>query len=276
MTDFVEATTIEAMGDGRFATRLREDWALWGPAGGYLCALALRAGAACTAFTRPVSLAVQYLAVGRFEDAELRVTSLRAGRRSEALRIDLHQRDRLLLTAQLWAAAEAQPGLEHDHAPTFPVPEPERLRTWEALHPDAGRHPFMAHIEQRPLQGPEHVPPGEPEIRSVFRFRPRRRAEDAFTDAARVTLLLDTFSWLAVYPAHADGSAADWIAPNLDFHFRFHRPTTPHEHLVLRARADLAEAGLIGSGGTIHALDGRLLASGATQLFCTPRPDRFR
>ena len=288
MEDFVDATALEQLGEGRFGVRLRENWALWGPAGGYLCALVLRAAGASTTFTRPVSLAVQYLSVGRFEDAVLEVSSLRAGRRSEALRIDLRQQDRLLLTAQLWAAGEANPGLQHDHAARFPIPDPATLRTWEALHPDAPVHPFMAHLEQRPILGPDGdpdgdpdgrpdaVPAGEPELRSIFRFRPRARAEDAFTDAARVTLLLDTFSWLAVYPAHGDGSAADWIAPNLDFHFRFHRPTTPHEHLVLRARADLAEGGLIASGGTIHDLDGSLLASGATQLFCTPRPERFR
>lgn len=273
MDDFVAATELERLGDGRFGVRLRGDWALWGPAGGYLCALVLRAAGASTAFPRPVSLSVQYLSVGRFEDAELRVETLRAGRRSEALRVDLVQGDRLLLTANLWVAGEGGDGLRHDHVPRLAVPSPAQLRTWEELNPDAPAHPFLSRMEQWPV---EDTAPGDPEIRSIFRFRPRTRAKEAFADAARVTLLLDTFSWLAVYPAHADGSAAEWIAPNLDFHFRFHRPTMPHEHLVLRSRADLAEGGLIASGGEVRDLSGRLLASGASQLFCTPRPERFR
>ena len=43
-----------------------------------------------------------------------------------------------------------------------------------------------------------------------------------------------------------------------------------------RSRADLAEGGLIAAEGAVHDPAGRLLASGHTQLFCSPRPERFR
>lgn len=101
MDDFSDATTLEQIGEGRYRTTLRQDWALWGPAGGFLCALAMRAVGETTAFTRPVSFACQYLAVGRFEAVDLEVTRLRTSRRTEALRVDMTQGDRLLLTANV-------------------------------------------------------------------------------------------------------------------------------------------------------------------------------
>jgi len=81
---------------------------------------------------------------------------------------------------------------------------------------------------------------------------------------------------VANHPAHPDGETGNWIAPNLDFYFRFHRPTSEAPWLALRTRADLAEDGLVATGGEIRDEAGRLLVSGATQLLCTPRPDRFR
>ena len=101
-------------------------------------------------------------------------------------------------------------------------------------------------------------------------------ADDDFADAARAMIILDTFSWIASAPAHPDEEMSAWIAPNLDFHFRFHRSARPHEWLNLTARAPIAEAGLIAAEGTVHGTDGSLLVSGASQLLCTPRPDRFR
>ena len=279
MDDFTDATALEPIDAGHFRTTLREDWALWGPAGGYLCPLALRAVGETTAFKRPVSFAVQYLAVGRFEAADLRVTSHRAGRRTEALRVDMVQGDRMLLTANVWVTGEENSGLRHDYTAPMTFSDPASLPTFADVRPDLEEHhPFFARFEQRLVRLPPQpgdLEPQEPEIPSMFRFIPMATSADAFVDAARPMLLLDTCSWVANHPAHPDGETAKWIAPNLDFYFRFHRPTTPHEWLALRSRAELAEDGLIASGGEIRDRDGRLLVSGATQLLCTPRPARF-
>ena len=39
---------------------------------------------------------------------------------------------------------------------------------------------------------------------------------------------------------------------------------------------ELAADGLIGTTGTVWTPDGRLVAAGSSQLFCRPRPERFR
>ena len=58
----------------------------------------------------------------------------------------------------------------------------------------------------------------------------------------------------------------------MDYHYRFHRPTTEAEWLHMRIRAGIAEGGLMSTDGEIHDLEGRLLVSGTSQLMCLPRP----
>jgi acyl-CoA thioesterase len=205
------------------------------------------------------------------------VESLRTGKRSEALRVTMSQGDQLVLTAQVWAMNENQ-GMRHDFVPAPDLPDPDSLKTIEELRPERPQHPFFLNFEQRPV-GPvpeDGQAPGEPELQGFYRFRPRAAADDPFVDAARAVILIDTFTWPATFPAHPAPGPSPWIAPNLDLYVRFHRDTTRHEWLYSLGRADLAEDGLIAAHGAVWSADRQLLASGSTQLFCSPRPARFR
>jgi acyl-CoA thioesterase len=272
--DFVEQTALEGLGEGRYRALPSDDWMLWGPAGGYVAAMALRAAGEHTRFERPVSFACQYLSVARFEPVELRVESLRAGSRTEALRVTMSQEGRAILVAQVWATGPNE-GMEHDHVPVPDVPGPEGLVDMDTLRSD--RHRYFDNLEWRPVDyHPRGDPtPRDPEITGWYRFRPRARAEGAFVDAGRAVILIDSFTWPATWELHPAGPLP-WIAPNLDLYVRFHRDTRPYEWLMNRARADLAEDGLIAATGAVWSPDRRLLATGASQLYCRPRPDRFK
>ena len=65
MGDFALDTAVEG-GDGRYRGILSEDWRIWGPNGGYVAAVALRAAGAATHLTRPASFACQFLSVAEF------------------------------------------------------------------------------------------------------------------------------------------------------------------------------------------------------------------
>lgn len=275
MDDFVEATQVERVDARRWAVMIREDWALWGPAGGYLSALALRAAGEATPFTRPISFACQFLARAQFGPAEIEVQSLRVGKRTEALRADLVQDGKLIMTAQIWAGEDSAPGMAHDFTGAPAFPEPQSLPTYHEVYPDEARHPFLERLGYRPIDPLPHsadAPVSEPEISGFFQLSPSARHEDAFVDAARIFLLVDTYAWLATYPAHPGSGPSRWIAPNLDFYYRFHRPSMAEDWLHLKVRADLAGDGLIAAEGEVRARDGRLLARGASQLMCYPRP----
>ncbi len=277
MGDFVEQTTLERIGDRRYRAVLSKDWMLWGPAGGYVSAVAMRAAGEASSFRRPVSYACQYVSVARFEAVELQVESLRAGKRTEALRVMMTQDEKLVLTAQVWAMNEAE-GMAHDHVPAPELPNPDTLKRMEELRPERQPHPYFLNFEQRPLDWvpDEDLTPGEPELRGFYRFRPRAVADDPFVDAARALILIDTFTWPATYRAHPSKEPSPWIAPNLDLYVRFHREASAHEWLYSIGRADLAEGGLIAAHGAVFSPDRRLLASGSSQLLCSRRPEQFK
>jgi acyl-CoA thioesterase len=277
MGDFVEQTALEAIGAHRYRAVLSQDWMLWGPAGGYVSALALRAAGAASSFRRPISYACQYVSVARFDAVELHVESLRVGKRTEALRVSMTQDDELVLSAQVWAMDENE-GMAHDFVPAPELPDPDTLKSLEQLRPERPLHPFFRNFEQRPIGWlpDDDLTPGEPELKGFYRFRPRAVADDPFVDAARAVILIDTFTWPATYRAHPSKDASPWIAPNLDLYVRFHRDTVGHEWLYSLGRADLAEAGLIAAHGAVWSTDRKLLASGSTQLFCSRRPAQFK
>src|SRR3954453_7966018 len=84
-------------GEGRYSAKLNEDWAIWGPNGGYLAATAFRAAMAESSFELPASMSCQFLRVANFADVDIEVVVLRRSRRAEALRVTLSQDGRPVL-----------------------------------------------------------------------------------------------------------------------------------------------------------------------------------
>src|SRR5262245_10989254 len=76
--------------DGHYRARLSEDWAIWGPNGGYVASVALRAAGAHTALARPASIVGHYLGVASFDDVDIEVVTLRAAKRAESMRVSIN------------------------------------------------------------------------------------------------------------------------------------------------------------------------------------------
>jgi acyl-CoA thioesterase II len=259
---------------GRYAATLSEDWRIWGPNGGYVAAIALRAAGAASKFRRPVSFACHFLGVGAFGPADVTVVPLRSARTAESLRVTLAQEGRAFLDATVWTT-DATAGLEHDFAPMPDVPKPGELRSFQELEQDSTppRFPFWMNLEGRPT---DWVPraawkPRAPRLCNWYRFRPDARFDDPFLDAARALILQDTLSWPAACQAHREEDNP-WMAPSLDVAARFHRAPPFGEWLLCEARADVATEGLIGFHNRVWDEAGRLVASGGGQLLCRPRP----
>jgi hypothetical protein len=43
MGDIEEQTAVRSVGEGRYTADVHQDWEIWGPCGGYVAAIALRA-----------------------------------------------------------------------------------------------------------------------------------------------------------------------------------------------------------------------------------------
>ena len=207
MGDFQRDTAVEGEA-GRYRAALSRDWEIWGPNGGYLAAIALRAAGREAEIERPVAFSGHFLRVARFAPVELAVERVHRSRRAESLRVSMRQEGKPVLEALVRTALEV-PGLVHDAADAPRVEAPEKLRPIEELLPeDAPRHPFWQNLESRPLR-PERVGqptrrPGPPVWREWYRFRPRAVMDDVFADAGRLLLLVDTLSWPAAVQPHPD------------------------------------------------------------------------
>lgn len=271
--DFEQATRLQPIGKGHWAVDLPESWGLWSPAGGFITTLALRATGEASSLSRPASMSCHFLRMGKYAPAEIRVEPVKAGKRSELLRAELVQEGKTLLLCHVWTVSDMLPGLVHDDTQEE-LPDPESVPTFEEQYPDEPSHPFFRHFEQRPIRGTPHKGEAarDPELTGFYRFMPRAVAEDAFADAGRAIILMDTFGWLAQYPAHPTDGPSPWIAPNIDYHYRFHRPTSHADWLHMRVRAPVAENGLMATDGEIRDAQGRLLVTGSSQLMCLPRP----
>lgn len=268
MADFDLDTRVEGR-DGRYGASLSKAWEIWGPNGGYLASIALRAAGAEASIARPVCISGHFLRPGRFAPVDLDVAVLQRGRRSESLRVGIRQEGRPLFEALVRTAAVGE-GLEHDYVEAPPVDPPESLgeQKW-----DGGRHPFWQNFDSRWVQPPPSPPEGReampPHWISWHRLPMQAPLDDPFLEAARSLLLLDTLGWPAACMPHPDSA---FIAPNLDVAVWFHAAAPASEWLLAEIRSPRGGAGLISTQGRIFSHDRRLLASGGAQLFCVPRP----
>ena len=183
---------------------VHRDWEIWGPCGGYVAAIALRAAGAESPFARPASFFCHYLSVADFAPVDLAVTPLRRGRTVLAQRVEMTQEGRPVLDAMVWSVGQVE-GLEHVDATPPEVSDPADTPAWVDRRHDAdddGRpYVFWDNFEQRTLdQAATWPPPGPlpPIWRTWVRYREGDPAtEDAWVQAARLLVVLDVGSWPA-------------------------------------------------------------------------------
>lgn len=269
MADFLEDTGIQIAGEPDcYRAELSPNWAVWGPNGGYLAAIALRAAMDHSRAARPASFQCHFLAVGEFGPAEVRVVVLGGGKRAESLHVEIRQHDKLLLAATVWMVADGLQGYTHDFGAPPDVPGPMALRGYQELAEDYAQwYPIWRSIEGRPVRWRE--PPGRPEWHTWLRFT-ETPIPDRQADALRQLFWLDLPGWNATIAAHA--WPFPFLTPNLDPTVRFHRFAPRETWILADGITLLAEDGLVGCVARLWSEDGRLLATGTSQHTSRPNP----
>jgi acyl-CoA thioesterase len=265
-------TTPVPLGDGTFRAELSRDWEIWGPNGGYLAVIALRAAGAATPLRRPVSFTAHFLGVAEFAPVTLAVRRVRETKRVASLAVSMTQEDRPILEALVWVTGGGD-GIEHA-AWTMPASAPPReLPTNVELMGEAELPPFRfwENLECRPLRWIAdwaNRPPGDFQELSWYRYTPSATFADPFVDAGRSLLLLDTLFWPAASRGHPANQ--DWYAPSVDIQARFHALEPGSEYLLVDAHSPVARDGLVGGAGAVWSESGALLATGGQQMLCRP------
>ncbi|HKG03841.1 MAG TPA: thioesterase family protein [Conexibacter sp.] len=267
--DLEQATRVEGQ-DGRYAAQLSDAWEIWGPNGGYLAAIALRAAGEVAQIARPSSFYCHFLSSPAFAAVQLEVTMLKQGRRAESLQVAMTQEGRPIMQAMVKTVAGG-PGHSDHHLQMPDVASPEELQSYEQLLSPERRPPFKFwdNIERRPIDQVRPPEPAEPVLREWARYRPTPCFDDPFVDASRALILLDTYGFPASYRRFR---SMEYLAPNLDTGAWFHHFNPACEWLLVDHACTVADDGLMAVDGKVWDTDGCLLATGAAQLLCIPNP----
>lgn len=276
MGDLAEDTAVTGAG-GRYTATLSRDWEIWGPNGGYVASVALRAAGEHSRFDRPASIVGHYLGVARFDTVDIDVSVLRAARRAESMRVSITQAGEPIFEALVWAVGDVD-GLEHDTTSIPETRDPETVPSTAERLAAADRpqwYPFWSNLDQRIhdwVDDPdayEHREPTDPVYGAWYRYVPAPTFDDAWVDACRSLILLDTLVWPAASNLHVNSA---YMAPSIDIAAGFHR-FRPHEPwLYAQATATSSANGVVGGDARVWARDGSLLAVGSSQLLCRPAP----
>ena len=272
MGDFAADTAVARVGVRGDVALLRADvspaWDVWGPVGGYVAAIALRALATEADLPRPASFHCNFLSVARFGAVDLEVATLRRGKRTHALHVAMKQDGTPILNATAWFVADAMDGLAHEHAVAPAVPAPGALRSYAEIADNyADWYPFWRSVDGRPVNAAE---PHPPVWNTWMRLLDTPRPLDAVTEAGRMLLWLDMMMWNAADAPHP--WPPPFLAPNLDLAASFHELMPGEEWLLCDAHAPVAREGIIGCRGHLWSESGRLLASGNATLICRRNP----
>ncbi|HEY1734286.1 MAG TPA: thioesterase family protein, partial [Acidimicrobiales bacterium] len=261
-------------GAGRFTATLSPEWEIWGPMGGYVAAVALRAAGAVSPFRRPATFACHYLAVARFEPVDIAVTVQRAARTALSQRVVVTQEDRPVLTAEVWSIGDVD-GLVHHVVDPPDVAGPDGLPSMDDLDPDRWPpFPFWRNLDARPVAPCGEWPPREPlppRWQTWLRFRPVATFEDPWVDAARSVVVLDVVGWPSAHQHHA-WRDAPYIAPSLDLSVAFHEPAPDAAWLLADGHSPVAGDGLVGWHGRLWSPARRLVASAGGQALFRRQP----
>jgi acyl-CoA thioesterase II len=271
MADLQEDTEIEGSG-GRYRARLSSEWEIWGPQGGYVSTVALRAAGAESAFKKPASFTCHYINAAEFDLVDVSVETLRRSRRAESLRVSVKQKEKPILECLVWTVDEIE-GMDHDTTQMPAVAKPAGLKSWAELFP-GGEPPFRFwySLEGRPadLDPATGTHPPEPHAFTWYRFVTRPTFEDPFVDAGRLLIAAD----VALYPAaiRAHGGGFPFVAPSMDLSVNFHHDARGWEWLLVDAESPISSGGLVGGRDFVWSEDGKLLATGIQQMLQKPRP----
>ncbi len=270
MGTLTEATRLTATDHG-FIVELDSAWEGWGPAGGYLAAIALRAaGVSVPEGHRPVTLSAQFLAKAEPGNAVVRVDIGKSGGSSQ-VNVSLWQLDRCFFQAQIWTTSRDF-GPCQIEARMPDVPAAAGLETLETHFSLLGRKlvTFWANLERRPV---EFRAPGGPRPRTRrlqrwYRFRHETATADVFGNAGRAAVLIDANIWAAHW--RMLDQEPDYAGPSLDLIMSFHDAAALSEWLLLDAASDVAVNGIVHATGRVWTNDGCLVATGGGNCLVVP------
>ena len=265
-----DATKVSNAG-GRYTAVIDSDWCVWGPIGGYIAAIALRAvELAVPEGHRPVTLTCQYLAKGAPGEIDVIVEPLKSGN-TAFFNVRLVQHEITLLQAQICTTAKTV-GPDNVGIKAPDVPRPQDLESFAAQLARFGHAPmgFWRNIDGRQV---DFRAPGDPDPRGCrtecwLRFEDWHITPDPFLDGTRALVLIDTHIWRAYNRGQSE--LPKHVAPSLDLTVWFHDANPESLWQLVEASADVARHAILNGSARVWSENGSLVASGGGQCLFVP------
>lgn len=258
--------------DGRYQAELSTDWDFWGPNGGYVASLGLRAVQAHSALPRLASMSTHFLSGSRHGQVDIDLTTLRASPRAESIRVSMSQEGRPTCEILVWMVADDLVGPVHDHARRPDLPGHEQLLSIIDLVGEGTEPPWpiFRNIEWKPFEwqhpGAHDDAAAEARWSAWWRFLPQASFSDPFVDMARAVILLDLNTWAA--GSKGRPYETTYVAPTIDLSIQFHQARPDTEWLLVDGIADLAKGGLVTGQSRVWSSGGTPVASCFSTLLC--------
>lgn len=270
MGTLMQATTLSPTDDG-FTVDLDPAWEGWGPAGGYLAAIALAAtGRIVPNDHRPVTLNAQFLSKAETGKIEVRADIRKPGG-SSMVNVALLQSDRCFFQAQIWTTVRTE-GPRSNSLSMPSVPRPEELETLESYFAQRGRQlvRFWSNLDCRPVEfrAPGEGPSQTDRLERWYKFRDEDVPPDAFGRAARAAVLIDANIWAAHW--RMLDSEPTYAGPSLDLTLWFHDAGDQSDWMLLDAASPTAGDAIVHGNGSVWTADGRLVATGGGNCLVVP------
>ncbi len=249
---------VKRLTEGVYTVKLSPAWDVWGPNGGYLCSLLLRAVGQQTERSMPVSFSGQYLRTPSYDDVTITVELIKSGRSVSAYNACMKQGGKIMINAMVWTS-DPKDGLEYqcENLPQHFVPLNE-----------AGNRPPVGPMAMWDNLDIREVTYHGGHYSHWYRFIPELNISDPFIDAARSIMLIDTMQWPARY--FMEEKPPMYVAPSLDLYVQFHQFSENSEWLFSDATSNIAHEGLVAGSATVWDENGQLLASGGSQSLLLP------
>jgi len=270
MSTLTKATDLLPTGNG-FTIDLDPAWEGWGPAGGYLAAIALAAaGRVVPEGHRPVTLTAQFLSKAAPGRIEVRADIRKPGGAS-MVNVALLQSDRCFFQAQIWTTAKKE-GPRSNNLRMPSVPLPDELETLESHFSKRGRRlvKFWSNLDCRPVEFrvPGEAPPRNSRLERWYRFRDETVPLNAFGRAARAAVLIDANIWAAHW--RMLNSEPAYAGPSLDLTLWFHDGGDYSDWMLIDAASPIAADAVVHGTGSVWTIDGRLVATGGGNCLVVP------
>src|SRR3954452_10498076 len=191
MSKFERDTSVREIEAGVFEGHVNRDWwIVFGPNGGFLAAMLVKAmGAAVDDHTRaPRALTIHYTAAPVEGPVRVSTTIERTGRSMTTVTARMQQGERLIALAIGAFSATRRPAIEFSDAPPPSVPQPEEV---ESVQSQPDLPPFTRQWEIRPAIGVQPFNSSSESARTGGWIKP---IDEHPIDAALVAQLTD--AWL--------------------------------------------------------------------------------